>query len=972
MRHMKWSTIAKRGLAALLMIVMVLTILPTNGSVYAQALDEDSTTGESYETLTEESDVTSGDTESSTENNMIFSDDTSAVVEETEEATEEAIEGGDADSYTKLLMGNEEYYTSDEEDEIECNTISVNDNSVFIKQATNYTCTLAAAVMMVRRRAIIDGDSKWASYTETDARKVLWLEGSGLYYDKTYKGMRVYHGKFSSTDSQLKSMLKDHPEGIVAYDTSIPHAVLITDYTNGVFYCADPANGYPKGRIPLANSQIGKKYGSQAKAISNIKEYWYLKNKSGGGPGLDYSVTAYAGSFKVISSDKVIRTAPSWSASVSRTVYRNDLLTVVGFCYDSDNNLWYKTAQGDYVYCSAIEDVSHKGYPPSGFGDTKFSAMVDGLKVYDKINGSTVKRVLNKGDVVVTIGYIYSPQGSVWYEVSGGGFIRGENLNAISRNRTNPTGYMNVSLRATVRKKITVHTDYNDTAVAYVEEGSYVTIKGYTYNKNGELWYITEKGCIDPFYLDGDTSGLSHMNNTVMVCIKNSEQKNGAYSFSSKYKAIGTDEIVASIIGDVKNFYGETWCVTWDRKFINANDLVPYSYSIRYDSNGGSGIMYGQTCTYKTSFKLNPNHYVRSGYRFVGWNLKRKADGKWHVKSQGWFTDAELQQKGYEKQLYVNEWNASIDYSWATGCMYASDYVFVAVWEKQENIPVGSIILNRTSMSVATGKSIVLTAKIEPVGATNTNVSWESSDTGIATVDSTGCVTGVAPGSATITCAAKDGSGVKAICKVTVTKPTATVKVSKITLNKKNVVLTKGKSISLTRTVSPTNATNKTVSFKSSNTKVATVDGNGKVTAKGAGTATITCTAKDGSGIKAICKVTVYSNTEAFVARIYTKALGRNPESAGLKYWTNEIQTGKRTPVKVAEEFFFAPEFVNKKLNNTEYVKVLYRTFMGREYDKGGLNYWVGRLNKGESRKSVLEAFAGCPEFQKIVKSFGL
>ena len=45
---------------------------------------------------------------------------------------------------------------------------------------------------------------------------------------------------------------------------------------------------------------------------------------------------------------------------------------------------------------------------------------------------------------------------------------------------------------------------------------------------------------------------------------------------------------------------------------------------------------------------------------------------------------------------------------------------------------------------------------------------------------------------------------------------------------------------------------------------------------------------------------------------------------------------------------------------------------MGREYDKDGLDYWVARLNKGESRKSVLEAFAGCPEFQKIVKSFGL
>ena len=70
--------------------------------------------------------------------------------------------------------------------------------------------------------------------------------------------------------------------------------------------------------------------------------------------------------------------------------------------------------------------------------------------------------------------------------------------------------------------------------------------------------------------------------------------------------------------------------------------------------------------------------------------------------------------------------------------------------------------------------------------------------------------------------------------------------------------------------------------------------------------------------------------------------------------------------------FFFAPEFTNKKLNNKEYVKVLYRTFMGREADQGGLNYWIDRLNKGESRKSVLKAFAGCPEFKAIVKSFGL
>ena len=208
-----------------------------------------------------------------------------------------------------------------------------------------------------------------------------------------------------------------------------------------------------------------------------------------------------------------------------------------------------------------------------------------------------------------------------------------------------------------------------------------------------------------------------------------------------------------------------------------------------------------------------------------------------------------------------------------------------------------------------------------------------------------------------------------------VTNPASTVvKVTGSKLNKTGATLIKGDALTLKATVTPTSASNRAVTWKSSNTGVATVTSGGKVTARGVGTATITCTAKDGSGKKATCKITVrnYTKTEAYVARIYTKALGRNPEIAGLKYWTAEINARRKTPVQVAEQFFFAPEFTNKKLNNTAYVKVLYRTFMGREADQGGLDYWVGRLNKGESRKSVLEAFAGCPEFQKIVKSFGL
>lgn len=175
-------------------------------------------------------------------------------------------------------------------------------------------------------------------------------------------------------------------------------------------------------------------------------------------------------------------------------------------------------------------------------------------------------------------------------------------------------------------------------------------------------------------------------------------------------------------------------------------------------------------------------------------------------------------------------------------------------------------------------------------------------------------------------------------------------------------------------TVVLSNAANKVVTWKSSNTKVATVNSRGKVTAKSPGTATITCTAKDGSGKKATCKITVrkYTEIEEYVSRLYTRALGREAEPAGMKYWVQEIRSKRRTPVQVAECFFFVPEFTDKKLNNTEFVKTLYRAFMGREYDKPGLDYWVARLDRGESRKTIVKTFAGCEEFQKIIRGFGL
>ena len=168
------------------------------------------------------------------------------------------------------------------------------------------------------------------------------------------------------------------------------------------------------------------------------------------------------------------------------------------------------------------------------------------------------------------------------------------------------------------------------------------------------------------------------------------------------------------------------------------------------------------------------------------------------------------------------------------------------------NLSVAKISLDRTSLALNKGRVFTLKATVSPAAATNKAVTWKSSNTKVATVTSAGQVKFKARGTATITCTAKDGSGASASCKVTVRIP-----VSVINLGRSSATLLKGRTLDLRAGVGPASANNKTVSWKSSNTSVATVSPTGTVTATGKGTAVITCSARDGSGVKSTCRITV-------------------------------------------------------------------------------------------------------------------
>lgn len=110
-----------------------------------------------------------------------------------------------------------------------------------------------------------------------------------------------------------------------------------------------------------------------------------------------------------------------------------------------------------------------------------------------------------------------------------------------------------------------------------------------------------------------------------------------------------------------------------------------------------------------------------------------------------------------------------------------------------------------------------------------------------------------------------------------------------------------------------------------------------------------------------------------FVSRIYTEALGRNYDIEGLNYWSDKIANKQMTAVQIATGgFFHSPEFLNKNYDDVEYVKVLYRTFMGREYDDPGLLHWLSKMNAGMTRDEVLASFGASQEFQNIMAKYGL
>jgi uncharacterized protein YjdB len=169
-------------------------------------------------------------------------------------------------------------------------------------------------------------------------------------------------------------------------------------------------------------------------------------------------------------------------------------------------------------------------------------------------------------------------------------------------------------------------------------------------------------------------------------------------------------------------------------------------------------------------------------------------------------------------------------------------------------VAVTGVSLSPPSLILTTGFTGTLTASVLPAEATNRTVLWASSDPAVAFVDSNGVVTAVAPGSTFISARTLDG-GYISVSQVTVNAP---VKAAGIMLNKPSASITVGYSEVLVATIVPPETTDKGVSWSSSAPLIASVNGNGTVTALAAGSAIITARTNDG-GFTSKCNVTVTS-----------------------------------------------------------------------------------------------------------------
>ncbi len=194
----------------------------------------------------------------------------------------------------------------------------------------------------------------------------------------------------------------------------------------------------------------------------------------------------------------------------------------------------------------------------------------------------------------------------------------------------------------------------------------------------------------------------------------------------------------------------------------------------------------------------------------------------------------------------------------ATIMVTSVDGGFVALCKvtvKAKTILAESLNITSLSSDLTIGETVQLTATVLPENATSKGVRWTSTNSEVATVNETGLVKAIKEGTAQIIASTTDGSNLSAICEITVKKNF--VAISQISIIPASAQMKVGETLNLGTQIAPADASNKNISWSSTNSSVASVSSEGVVTANNSGNAIIIASTRDGSNLSATCTVTV-------------------------------------------------------------------------------------------------------------------
>lgn len=200
--------------------------------------------------------------------------------------------------------------------------------------------------------------------------------------------------------------------------------------------------------------------------------------------------------------------------------------------------------------------------------------------------------------------------------------------------------------------------------------------------------------------------------------------------------------------------------------------------------------------------------------------------------------------------------------------------------------------------------------------------------------------------------------------------------ISKVEIKGGEILQEIGTTYQLRAEVTAAGGTNTGVSWSSSNEAVARIDQNGKIIAVGIGNAIITATVKADSRIQANLKVSVPDNqnnqVRGFVYRMYDKVLKRPAELTGLNDWSLRLISGRADGASLSTGFILSDEFLNRRLNDSDYIDVLYISFFNRAADRSGKELWLNYIQNGISREYILQGFVNSAEFDNLCRQYGI